>query len=125
VGLPEAALNLAEATVYLACAPKSNRVTAALGRARQDVRQSGGTVPPHLRDSHSAGALAQGHGDGYRYPHDAPEGWVPQQYRPDNVEGHVYYEPSSHGAEREIGETLREHRRRTGPRSGKGRGPDS
>ncbi len=103
VGLPEAALNLAQAVVYLACAPKSNRVTVALGRAREDVRGvAGAVVPAHLRDSHYRSAEKIGHGTGYRYPHDSPEGWVPQQYRPDAVEGHVYYEPSSHGAEPEL-----------------------
>ena len=114
VGLPEAALNLAEATVYLACAPKSNRVTEALGRAREDARNGPrGDVPAHLRDAHYRGARELGHGEGYRYPHDAPSGWVPQQYRPDGVEGNVYFVPSDHGAERELGERLRG--RRAGP----------
>ena len=114
VGLPEAALNLAEATVYLACAPKSNRVTEALGRAREDARNGPrGDVPAHLRDAHYRGARELGHGEGYRYPHDAPSGWVPQQYRPDGVEGNVYFVPSDHGAERELGERLRT--RRAGP----------
>ncbi|MGH8981881.1 MAG: replication-associated recombination protein A [Acidimicrobiales bacterium] len=101
VGLPEAALNLAQAVVYLACAPKSNRVTVALGRARQDVRGAArAEVPAHLRDAHYKRAASIGHGEGYRYPHDEPSGWVRQQYRPDGLEGHVYYEPSGHGAER-------------------------
>ncbi len=107
VGLPEAALNLAHAVVYLACAPKSNRVTVALGRARDDVRGSqSAEVPAHLRDSHYRGAETMGHGTGYRYPHDAPEGWVPQQYRPAALEGQVYYEPSEHGAERDVARRL-------------------
>ncbi|MGC8472229.1 MAG: replication-associated recombination protein A [Acidimicrobiales bacterium] len=107
VGLPEAALNLAHAVVYLACAPKSNRVTVALGRARDDVRGSqSAEVPAHLRDSHYRGAEKMGHGTGYRYPHDAPEGWVPQQYRPAALEGQVYYEPSEHGAERDVARRL-------------------
>ncbi len=100
VGLPEAALNLAHAVVYLACAPKSNRVTLALGRARDDVRSDArADVPAHLRDSHYRAAEGIGHGAGYRYPHDWPEGWVDQQYRPAALEGRVYYEPSSHGEE--------------------------
>jgi len=100
VGLPEAALNLAQAVVYLSCAPKSNRVTVALGRAREDVRAGGrAEVPAHLRDRHYRGAERIGHGSGYRYPHDAPEGWVAQQYRPEGLQGRVYYEPSAHGAE--------------------------
>src|SRR5579862_3738975 len=100
VGLPEAQLALAEAVVYLACAPKSNRVTEALARARADVEEGGrGDVPTHLRDAHYPGARLLGHGDGYRYPHADPRGWVEQQYRPPEVAGHVYYEPSEHGAE--------------------------
>jgi putative ATPase len=111
VGLPEAQLNLAQAVVYLACAPKSNRVTTALGRARADARQGPrGDVPPHLRDAHYWSAKGLGHGEGYRYPHDDPRGWVEQDYRPAEVSGHVYYEPSDHGAERALGERL--HRRR-------------
>ncbi len=110
VGLPEAALNLAHAVVHLAAAPKSNRVTVALGRARDDLAAGGqGAVPAHLRDSHYPSAGQLGHGTGYVYPHDLPAGWVEQQYRPDEVEGHVYYEPSDHGAERAAGERL--HRR--------------
>jgi len=116
VGLPEASLNLAQAVVHLAVAPKSNRVTVALSRARDDVRAAARSdVPTHLRDAHYKGAAALGHGAGYRYPHDEPTGWVAQRYRPDEAEGHVYYEPSNHGAEREIGGRLG---RSTGP------GPD-
>ena len=100
VGLPEAALNLAEAVIYLARAPKSNAVVVALGRAQADVRASvSQEVPSHLRDAHYKGAAAIGHGEGYVYPHDDPSGVVRQQYRPDALEGHVYYEPTPHGAE--------------------------
>jgi putative ATPase len=100
VGLPEAALNLAEAVIYLARAPKSNAVVMALGRAQQDVRSSiSQEVPVHLRDAHYKGAARLGHGEGYVYPHDDPSGVVEQQYRPDALEGRVYYEPSAHGAE--------------------------
>jgi len=112
VGLPEAQLNLAQAVVYLATAPKANRVTAALALAQADVRSGPrGDVPTHLRDAHYPGARALGHGDGYRYPHDDPRGWVDQDYRPPAVSGHVYYEPSDHGAEAEIAERLDRHRR--------------
>jgi putative ATPase len=115
VGLPEAALNLAHAVVYLAVAPKSNRVTVALGRAQADVRSAPrGDVPAHLRDAHYRGASQLGHGEGYRYPHDEPEGWVDQQYRPPAVEGNVYYDPSHHGAERELSERRDEPRGRGG-----------
>lgn len=100
VGLPEAQLNLAHAVVHLASAPKSNRVTVALALAVADVREiAGGEVPVHLRDAHYRGATSLGHGQGYDYPHDHPEGWVDQQYRPIELEGRVYYEPSTHGAE--------------------------
>ena len=113
VGLPEAALNLAHAVVYLATAPKSNRVTVALSRARDDVRAGRrGDVPAHLRDAHYRSAGAIGHGEGYVYPHDRPDGWVDQQYRPDEAEGHVYYEPSTHGDEPAIDDRLRTRRRR-------------
>jgi putative ATPase len=100
VGLPEAQLNLAHAVVHLATAPKSNRTTVALGRAQADVQAAGrGEVPVHLRDAHYRGARSLGHGAGYQFPHDHPEGWVPQQYRPPEVGDHVYYEPSPHGDE--------------------------
>ena len=111
VGLPEARLNLAQAVVHLATAPKSNRVTVALGRAGVDARASGvGEVPMHLRDAHYRGAAQLGHGDGYRYPHDDPTGWVDQRHRPDEVEGNVYYDPSSHGAESEVAERMADRR---------------
>jgi putative ATPase len=94
VGLPEAALNLAEAVIYLAGAPKSNAVLVALGRARADVRSGmNQEVPTHLRDAHYKGAARLGHGEGYVYPHDDPSGAVDQQYRPEALEGRVYYEP--------------------------------
>ncbi|WP_423923721.1 replication-associated recombination protein A [Candidatus Poriferisodalis sp.] len=103
VGLPEAQLNLAHAVVRLATAPKSNRVTVALSRAKADARTAGaGEVPIHLRDAHYRGAASLGHGEGYQYPHDDPSGWVPQQYRPDEVAGNVYWEPSEHGRERDL-----------------------
>jgi putative ATPase len=127
VGLPEAALNLAQAVVYLATAPKSNRVTVALGRARDDVRgDARAEVPAHLRDSSYRSAAHIGHGVGYRYPHDASEGWVPQQYRPQGLERHVYYEPSDHGAERDVAARLwrlRDQRDRRGEVRGRDGGP--
>ena len=100
VGLPEAALNLAEAVIYLARAPKSNAVVRALGLAQADVRSGlAQEVPAHLRDAHYKGAASLGHGEGYVYPHDDPSGVVEQQYRPEALQGRVYYEPTSHGAE--------------------------
>jgi putative ATPase len=103
VGLPEAQLNLAQAVLHLATAPKSNSVITSLGRAQEDVRtRPAGEVPAHLRDAHYKGAATLGHGQGYAYPHDDPRGWVPQQYRPDELEGRPYYEPSPHGYEGQL-----------------------
>jgi putative ATPase len=104
VGLPEARITLAHATVYLATAPKSNSAYAALGAAEDDIG-SGRTlaVPPHLRDSHYKGAKALGHGQGYQYPHDHEGGYVPQAYLP---EGRIYYTPTRHGAEARIADRL-------------------
>ncbi|HEV2068699.1 MAG TPA: hypothetical protein VGR26_02775 [Acidimicrobiales bacterium] len=103
VGLPEARLNLAQAVLHLATAPKSNRVIVALGRAEADVAQRpAGEVPAHLRDAHYRGAASLGHGVGYDYPHDHPGGWVAQEHRPDEVAGRVYYEPSGAGHEEEV-----------------------
>jgi putative ATPase len=100
VGLPEARINLAQATIHLALAPKSNAVIKAIGAAAQDVRAGlGGPVPAHLRDSSYRGAARLRHGEGYEYPHDAKEGVVAQQYAPDAIAGRQYYEPSRHGAE--------------------------
>jgi putative ATPase len=103
IGMPEAQLTLAHATVHLATAPKSNAVTTALGAAMSDVRQGkAGLVPPHLRDGHYSGAEALGNAVGYKYAHDDPDGVVPQQYPPDELIGANYYRPTNHGAEREI-----------------------
>ena len=100
VGLPEARLNLAQAAIHLALAPKSNAVITAISKAQDDVRRGDiGRVPPHLRDSHYASAKKIAHGKGYRYPHDFPAGVVAQQYAPDVVHGREYYAPSDHGAE--------------------------
>jgi putative ATPase len=112
VGLPEAQLNLAQAVVHLATAPKSNTVTSALGAAMADVRAGrGGPVPPALRDAHYPGSRGLGHGKGYRYPHDDPRGVVTQQYVPDDLVGADYYQPTDHGAERAVAERLPRLRR--------------
>jgi putative ATPase len=112
VGLPEAQLNLAQAVIHLATAPKSNSVTTALGAAMADVRAGrGGAVPSALRDSHYPGARGLGHGRGYRYPHDDPRGVVTQQYVPDDLVGSDYYQPSEHGAERAVRERVPRLRR--------------
>jgi putative ATPase len=110
VGLPEAQLNLAQAVVHLATAPKSNRSALGIWHARDDVRQGvGGEVPPHLRDAHYRSAATLGHGVGYDYPHDDPRGWLPQQYVPDDLVGRRYYEPSAHGFEKEIADRMTRH----------------
>jgi putative ATPase len=93
VGLPEAKLNLAQAAIYLATAPKSNAVTRALGAATRDVREHGNLRPPkELRDAHYRGAKRLGHGEGYIYPHDDPAGFE-VDYLPDELKGRKYYEP--------------------------------
>jgi putative ATPase len=107
VGLPEAQLNLAQAVVHLATAPKSNRAAEAIWKAREDV--TGGTageVPPHLRGTGYRSAAKLGHGVGYHYPHDDPRGWVEQEYRPAAAAGRTYYTPSPHGFEQEIAERM-------------------
>ncbi len=103
IGMPEAQLTLAHATVHLATAPKSNAVTTALGAAMGDIRAGkAGLVPTHLRDGHYSGAEKLGNAIGYKYAHDDPDGVVPQQYPPDELVGVDYYRPTTHGAEREI-----------------------
>jgi putative ATPase len=108
VGLPEARLTLAHATLALALAPKSNSVTRALGAATAAV-QAGGLVevPDHLRDAHYSGAGEMGFGHGYAYPHDYPGGWVDQSYLPASLVGSRFYEPSAYGRERATAENWR------------------
>ncbi len=111
VGLPEAQLNLAEAVVYLACAPKSDSVTAALSRAKDDLASAGaagpaGEVPPHLRGTGYKGAASLGHGEGYVYPHAMKGGVAAQSYRSRELDNHRYYLPSANGAERDMAERL-------------------
>lgn len=99
VGLPEARLNLAEAAIYLARAPKSNSVLVALGRAQEDA-VSADPVPLHLREPGHPKLRELGYGVGYRYPHDYPGHVVEQEYRPARFRGRRYYEPSGEGEER-------------------------
>lgn len=107
IGMPEAQLTLAHATVHLATAPKSNAVTTALGAAMADIRAGkAGLVPAHLRDGHYSGAQKLGNAVGYKYAHDAPGGVAAQQYPPDELVGVDYYQPTSYGAEREIASRL-------------------
>jgi putative ATPase len=108
VGLPEAQLNLSQAAIHLATAPKSNRAAVAIWEARAAIREGAvGEVPPHLRDAHYQGAAAIGHGTGYDYPHDHEGGWVAQQYLPDGLTDRVWYRPSPYGYEQEINERMR------------------
>ena len=113
VGVPEARLNLSQAAIYLATAPKSNASMVAIARATEDVQRMGaGEVPPHLRGTGYPGAKRLGHGKGYLYPHDYPGGWVAQQYLPDGApSGRRYYEPTDRGAEQSIRQRLEELRR--------------
>jgi putative ATPase len=104
IGWPEARIPLAEATIYIATAPKSNSTVMAIGAAMKDV-ESGRTlaVPEHLRDSHYPGAKRLGHGEGYQYAHDFPDHFVVQDHL-----GAVkqYYEPTEQGAEKKVKERL-------------------
>ena len=107
IGMPEGRIPLAEATVYLATAPKSNRSYLGIDQAIADVRAGDfGRVPTHLRDAHYPGAKRLGHGKGYRYAHDAPSGVAAQQHLPDPLVGRRYYEPGQHGFERDIAARL-------------------
>jgi putative ATPase len=112
VGLPEARIALAQVTLHLATAPKSNSVITAIDAAITDVRAgAAGPVPPHLRDGHYAGATKLGNAIGYRYPHDVEGAVVAQQYPPDGLVGRDYYRPTTHGAERVLAERLPKLRR--------------
>jgi putative ATPase len=100
VGLPEARLNLAHATIYLARAPKSNSVITAIGAASRDVREHGALRPPKpLRDAHYRGAKKLGHGEGYIYPPNDPSGYGVDNL-PDELKGSTYYEPSGSGEDK-------------------------
>ncbi len=101
VGLPEAQLNLAQAAIYLARAPKSNASAVAIWDARRDVREHGIARPPAMLRStgHPEGARARGHGEGYAYPHDDPVGFE-ASYLPEKLRGRRYYRPSGAGEER-------------------------
>ncbi|MDS1271306.1 replication-associated recombination protein A [Lipingzhangella sp. LS1_29] len=105
IGLPEARINLAQAVIHIALAPKSNSVITAIDAATSDVRSGHlGPVPPHLRDAHYSGARDLGHGAGYAYAHDYPGGVAPQRHAPEEIAGRDYYQPTSHGAERRYAE---------------------
>jgi putative ATPase len=106
IGMPEAQLTLAEAAIYMATAPKSNAAAQAIWAAMKDVRE-GRTipVPKHLKDAHYLGAQRLGHGQGYKYPHEAPKGFVEQEYL--GVDK-IYYEPTDRGYEQEVRRSMQE-----------------
>src|SRR3954447_24728213 len=107
IGLPEARINLAQATIHLALAPKSNAVVRAIDAAQADGRAGlAGAVPPALRASHYPGAKKLGAGQRYVYPPDVPDGVATQQYPPDELAGRDYYNPADRGTERAIAERL-------------------
>jgi putative ATPase len=119
IGMPEGRIVLAEATTYLAMAPKSNRSYKAIDKAIADVRAgNAGVVPEHLRDAHYAGAEKLGHGKGYAYAHDAEHAVARQQYLPDAVSDAVYYEPSDRGFEKTLSERREIIRRMLGRTQG-------
>jgi putative ATPase len=107
IGMPEGRIPLAEATVYLATAPKSNASYLAVDEAIADIRAGKfGRVPKHLRDAHYPGAKRLGHGKGYKYPHDDDRGVLAQQYLPDELSRTEYYRPTEHGNERDVSARL-------------------
>lgn len=100
IGMPEARLTLAHATIAAAMAPKSNAAYVAIAEATADVAAGkSGAVPPHLRDGHYSSAAEFGHGVGYKYAHEYPHSVAPQTYLPDDLIGANYYRPTRHGAE--------------------------
>ena len=112
VGLPECALNLSQAAVYLALAPKSNASYAAISAARAEIRRNGAETPPDpIRDAHYPGAGELGRGEGYEYPHDSPGGFAGQPLMPEALRGRRFYEPSERGFEAELGRRLEQLRR--------------
>ena len=107
IGLPEAAITLAQVTTYLASSPKSNRAYRALNKAKDEIEKSRSLpVPLHLRSSKTKLSKDLGYGKDYSYPHDFPTAWVAQSYLPTEIEGAVFYEPSQRGFEKNISEYL-------------------
>lgn len=113
VGWPEGRIILSEAVIYIACAPKSNSAYLAVDKALTDVRQKDcGDIPAYLCDSHYQGAANLGHGQGYQYPHDYPQGWVDQDYLPAALKQAAYYQEKPYGKEKDM--AARWHARRGG-----------
>jgi putative ATPase len=116
VGLPEGRIPLAQAAVYVACAPKSNAAYLGITKAMQDV-EAGRTleVPTHLKDASYKGAKRLGRGEGYQYAHEHPEHYVEQEYLPADAARRVYYEPTELGFEKTLKERLERLRARRAP----------
>jgi putative ATPase len=113
LGSPEGELALAQATAYLATAPKSNAIYVAFGEAQRDVQEAPlQGVPLHLRNAPTPLMKEFGYGAGYQYPHDLPEAFADQDYLPEGLKGRMYYRPTDRGLEVEIGRRLKEWRRR-------------
>jgi putative ATPase len=111
VGMPECALNLAQAATYLALAPKSNASYRGIRAAMAEVREQGAKPPPdYLRDAHYPGARKLGRGVNYVYPHDEPEGLAKQSLMPEGMEGRHFYEPTDRGFEAELRRRLEQIR---------------
>ncbi len=112
IGMPEGRIPLAEATVYLALAPKSNAAYRGINQAISDLREGKtGAIPPHLRDAHYPGSARLGHGEGYRYSHDDPHGVSRQDYLPEPLRGTQYYRPTERGQEGDLQARYRRLRR--------------
>ena len=108
IGMPEGAIPLAEATVYLATAPKSNAAYMALNKAREDIKHSrNDPVPLHLRNPVTGLMKDMDYGKDYKYAHNAPGHFAGQRNLPDNLKGRVYYNPSDQGYEKEVAERIR------------------
>lgn len=108
VGMPEAQIPLAQAAIYISCAPKSNAVYSGINKALSEVKNlEAESVPIHLRDASYWGAKLLGHQKDYKYPHNFPANFVKQQYLPDNVKNHTYYEPADNGYEAKIKQRMK------------------
>ena len=119
MGLPEARINLAQATAYVALAPKSNAAYRAIDRALETIEREGPRRPPlSLRDSSRPNAKHLGHGEGYSYPHDAPDAVLDESLLPEGLEGTVFYEPTDRGPEGELAARLRRLRGGAGNAAG-------
>ena len=104
--MPEAQIILAQATTYIASAPKSNASYLAINDAMANVKTQKTTIPVHLQDAHYKGAASLGHGTGYKYAHDYPEHYVKQQYLPNEIKDAKFYRPTEIGYEQKIKERL-------------------